>query len=331
LEISLALRYFAGGSPYDLIVSHGVSHSSIFNSIWRVVRAINRCNELRIQFPADHSIQRNIAEGFKAKSRVGFDNCVGCIDGLLIWTEKPAENEAHEMKTGSKAFFCGRKGKFGYNLQAVADANGRFLSVWIIHPASSSDFISFIRSKLYVKLNSPGFLADGLVLFGDNAYVSTDYMVTPYKSIRAGPKDDFNFFHSQLRINIERAFGMLVKRWAILRKPMSFRMGSRKQIALTMALCSLHNYCMDDPGTATVSLANVYSQDSNQQTATYYDERSVVNDVNRGLLHGSEHFDDIVDEEIVAEQRSLVRLQMRRLVQASGLHRPVYSLQNRSN
>jgi hypothetical protein len=88
---------------------------------------------------------------------------------------------------------------------------------------------------------------------------------------------------------------------------------------------------MDDPGTATVSLANVYSQDSNQQTATYYDERSVVNDVNRGLLHGSEHFDDIVDEEIVAEQRSLVRLQMRRLVQASGLHRPVYSLQNRSN
>jgi hypothetical protein len=41
-------------------------------------------------------------------------------------------------------------------------------------------------------------------------------MVTPYKNVRAGPKDDFNFFHSQLQINIERAFGMLVKRWAVL-------------------------------------------------------------------------------------------------------------------
>jgi hypothetical protein len=113
LEVSLALRYFAGGSPYDLILTHGVSHSTIFNSIWCVVRAINKCQELKIQFPADHNVQRQIAESFKAKSRIGFDNCVGCIDGLLIWTENPSEKQAHEMKTGSKAFFCGRKGKFG--------------------------------------------------------------------------------------------------------------------------------------------------------------------------------------------------------------------------
>jgi hypothetical protein len=44
------------------------------------------------------------------------------------------------MKTGVRAFFCGRKSKFGYNMQAVCDADGRFLSVWINHPASASDF-----------------------------------------------------------------------------------------------------------------------------------------------------------------------------------------------
>jgi hypothetical protein len=225
LEISVAIRYFSGGSPYDLILAHGVSHSTVFNCIWRVVRAINKCKQLKIQFPSDHDVQRRIAERFKEKSQVRFNNCVGAIDGLLIWTEKPSEAAARKMKTGSKAFFCGRKGKYGYNLQAVADADGRFLAVWLIHPASSSDFISFLRSKLYLKLTTPGFLADGLVIFGDNAYVSTEYMVTPYKSVRAGPKDDFNFFHSQLRINIERAFGMLVHRWAILRRPMSSRMG----------------------------------------------------------------------------------------------------------
>jgi hypothetical protein len=326
IELSIALRYFAGGSPYDLLLSHGVSHSTIFNSIWRIVHAINECESLRILFPSDHNVQRQIAAGFKAKSQVGFDNCVGAIDGLLIWTEKPSEKAAHEMRTGSKAFFCGRKGKFGYNLQAVADSDGRFLSVWLIHPASSSDFISFIRSKLYLKLNTPGFLAEDLVIFGDNAYVSTNYMVTPYKNIRAGPKDDFNFFHSQLRINIERAFGMLVHRWGILRRPMSSKMGSLKQITLTMALCSLHNFCLGDIG-------NGNSQDlsNNPANETFYDESLVVNNVDRNLLHGSEHFDDITDEEILSEQKSAVRLKMRKQVERSGLHRSVVSLQNRNN
>jgi hypothetical protein len=140
VELSVALRYFAGGSPLDFIASHGLSHTSIWNSIWRIVAAINKCDELQIQFPEDHSVQRQIAASFKDKSQVGFDNCVGAIDGLLICTEKPSEKFASMMKTGVRAFFCGRKSKFGYNMQAVCDADGRFLSVWINHPASASDF-----------------------------------------------------------------------------------------------------------------------------------------------------------------------------------------------
>jgi hypothetical protein len=46
----------------------------------------------------------------------------------------------------------------------------------------------------YTKLNR--YLANGLALFGDNAYVSTNYMVTPYKNIGAGVKYNFNFFQS---------------------------------------------------------------------------------------------------------------------------------------
>jgi hypothetical protein len=30
LQVSAALRYFAGGSPYDLMVTHGLSHSAFF-------------------------------------------------------------------------------------------------------------------------------------------------------------------------------------------------------------------------------------------------------------------------------------------------------------
>jgi hypothetical protein len=193
LEISAAVRYFSGGSALDIMQTHGISHSQVFASLGKVVKAINKCPLMKIVFPSDHAEQRRIAAGFQAKNQVGFNNCVGCIDGLHIWIEKPTEKEAHSYKTGSKAFFCGRKGKFGFNLQAVCDCEGKFLAVWLIHPASSSDFISFLCSKLYLKLNTPGFLSDGLVIFGDNAYVSTDYMVTPYKNVRSAQDCLSNF------------------------------------------------------------------------------------------------------------------------------------------
>jgi hypothetical protein len=47
-------------------------------------------------------------------------------------------------------------------------------------------------------------------------------------------------------MNIERAFGMLVKKWAVLQKPLPCKMGPSKHIALTMALCQLHNFCFGD-------------------------------------------------------------------------------------
>lgn len=61
-------------------------------------------------------------------------------------------------------------------------------------------------------LEKNGFLYPGICLFGDNAYVNSSYMATPYRNISLGPEDDCNFFRSQLRINIECAFVMLVHR-----------------------------------------------------------------------------------------------------------------------
>ena len=145
---------------------------------------------------------------------------------MLVWTEKPTEHNCTVMKCGPMCFMCGWKGKYGLNLQGVCDHIQRFTSIWILHPGSSSDFLSFIRSY------------PGLVIFGDLAYVNNSSMVTPYKNARAGERDNFNFFHSQLRINIECAFGQLVHQWPILCCPLSANFGVKKQIALVHALCS---------------------------------------------------------------------------------------------
>jgi hypothetical protein len=53
-------------------------------------------------------------------------------------------------------------------------------------------------------------------LFGDNAYLNSPFLATPYPNVSGGYKDAYNFFHSQLQIRVEYAFGMFVQSWGIL-------------------------------------------------------------------------------------------------------------------
>ena len=69
LRLSAALRYFAGGDAYDIMISHGISHSAVYHSILSVVDAVNQVQSLEIKFPRDHATQRSIAEKFQKKSK----------------------------------------------------------------------------------------------------------------------------------------------------------------------------------------------------------------------------------------------------------------------
>ena len=93
---------------------------------------------------------------------------------------------------------CGGKTPFGLKLQGTLDSNGCFLDVFIGHPDSSSDHLTFMTSPFFYQLDKPPFLAPGLAWLGDNAYVSNRYMVTPFKQAKEGLKDAINYFQSQL-------------------------------------------------------------------------------------------------------------------------------------
>jgi hypothetical protein len=56
--------------------------------------------------------------------------------------------------------------------------------------------------------------------------------------------DNFNFFASQLRIRIEMAFGLMVKKWGILARPLSIKMIKMKR--LMVAIARLHNFCINE-------------------------------------------------------------------------------------
>ena len=72
---------------------------------------------------------------------------------------KPNIKDVTVSKVGVKKFYCGRKNKFGLNLQGACDVKGRHLDVTIGHPGSTSDYLAFVTSKLHAKLETPGFLA----------------------------------------------------------------------------------------------------------------------------------------------------------------------------
>jgi DDE superfamily endonuclease len=137
VRLGCALRYFAGGSPYDIMTSMGIGRADI-----------------------SRSVARQIAQVFQAKSKADFDCCAGAVDGILIWTNPPTKANADVTTVGPAKFFCGRKHKFGLNCQASCDARGRFLDASVIAPGATSDVLAFEGAAIYKQLKA-GILAPG--------------------------------------------------------------------------------------------------------------------------------------------------------------------------
>ena len=118
-------------------------------------------------------------------------------------------------------------------------------------------------------------------------------MTTPYRTPITA-KDNYNFYHSQLRINVECAFGMLVQRWSILRRPLPAAMGIHKITALTLSLCKLHNFLLDDkekiaPRTSQDAAYGAYRGNIGLEPHRVFTDEVVPED----LLQGGVHLGDV--------------------------------------
>ena len=92
MRLSIAIRFFAGGDPLDILQTHGVSLKSVYTSLWGVIDCVNKCEELQFHFPTLEE-QPEIAQGFMKKCGAKFPNVIGAIDGILIWIMKPTKAE----------------------------------------------------------------------------------------------------------------------------------------------------------------------------------------------------------------------------------------------
>jgi hypothetical protein len=324
----------------------GISYTErIFTSVNYVLDAINLTRSLDIKFPTDHAKQYEIAEGFLRKSAANFDTCVGCLDGMLVWIHPPSKEECEKIGVGQAKFICGRKSKFGLNLQAICDSEKRFLDISIKFGASASDLLAFEASPIRVHMDSPNFIAPGLCLFGDNAYVNRLFMATPYPNLgehteNREDKDAYNFYHSQLRINIECAFGILVNRWGWLRKQAPIHYSIKKTVATVACLCKIHNFLIDRRLGETDNMEHTVPDMTPQDELNVAVEGGVplecvgtsTDVVPAQLLGAGEHFDD--DPRYTVRRRiserhgehMLPRASLLHHVMERGLRRPVHNV-----
>ena len=227
-----------------------MSRQSVYRSVWGTTDAVNATSSLSLnrdnaEFPS-HEEQEEIAEGFKLRSKAEFDKICLAVDGMLVWTVQPTRADCEELRVGERQFHCARKDKFGMNLMAGCDHMCRFRWANIRHPGLTSDYLAFATSDLGVLLEREGnnILKPGYTMVGDNAWVPRLWMAVPIPGhCISGTDDAYNFYHSQVRITIERAFGIFVHRWGILRRPLSVSI--LKVPPLIMCLMKLHNYCID--------------------------------------------------------------------------------------
>jgi len=154
------------------------------------------------------------------------------------------------------------------------------------------------------------------VLFGDNAYLNSPYMATPFTNVAGDAnrvaEDSYNFYHSQLRIRVECAFGILVQRWGLLRVAMPRNISVQKIVGLVMALAKLHNFCISESNIVT-RVPQMWERDRMNIMNTDSGYVGLGNDnpqqttlVPTELMHLGEHFNDIPQNVLRAQRRQSV-------------------------
>lgn len=317
-RLAMALRYLAGGSYIDISFHHAVSFSYFYKSLWEVLEAIDHVEVVDFGAKNLPELKRRAA-AFQARTRDAVVGCVGALDGLCVKIKEPTLKDTPQPSN----FNC-RKGFFCMNLQAICDNDYIFVYKAMNCVGSTHDSTAFECSSLSQWLEEHGLPQDHWIA-GDDAYKCCDYLLTPFpgKGI-AKDKDAFNFYQSSARIRIEQAFGMLVRRFGILWRPIETCLA---RVPLILSVCiKLHNICtramLGDGGChrrGTFTLANPPSDPSGQGGGDY-----ICGDVPCPTL-----MSDVAEEDTPPRRRCREQSETRDIlckhIQQLGLERPATS------
>jgi hypothetical protein len=155
------------------------------------------------------------------------DGCVMAVDGLVVRTRAPFAKEVPNVRD-----YCTRKGGFAEVVLAGCDIRGVVVMA-ANFSGSTQDAIAWEMSS-WKKALDDNCLDARYFCIGDDAFPCTDQMLAPWPGRGIGRwKDSFNYWLSHSRQCIERAFGMLVKRWGIFWRKFLFSFDRWSMVIMT--------------------------------------------------------------------------------------------------
>ncbi|KAL0433435.1 UNVERIFIED_CONTAM: hypothetical protein Slati_2677800 [Sesamum latifolium] len=173
--------------------------------------------------------------------RSGRTGCLGALDGTYIDVRVKAEDRARYRM---------RKGSIAVNVLGVCDRDMRFIYVlvgWEGNAADSRVLRDAITRTIGLKITR------GNYYLVDSGYNNGEGFLSPHRGVRYHLKEwesgnntlqnhqeFFNMKHAYACNMIERAFGLLKSRWAILRSSSFYDIDDQNRI--TIAFCLLHNF-----------------------------------------------------------------------------------------
>jgi hypothetical protein len=248
LQLAITLRLLAGGSYLDIAFAYDVAEKSVFNIFHKVCIAIDIVLD-NINFPYENEEKlRILEESFSQICKGAFRGTVAAGDGIVFKTIKP---DIEDVDGNVRSFFT-RKGFYGHALQAFVDGNCKFVHLSMKVCASTHDGTAYVLSGLS-QIIAQGRLPSWAHVVLDEAYKCTEQELSPWKGKKLSPeKDTFNYFLSLHRQTVERAFGMLVRRWGIFWRPLRFSVEINSRIV--SVCCKLHNLCLDAFGTSASTI-----------------------------------------------------------------------------
>ncbi|GBG67874.1 hypothetical protein CBR_g993 [Chara braunii] len=238
------IRWATGGFYRQSGHGLGMGLVSALRSNKDVVEAIIREYGHVLSFPEGRRLQ----EVMDAFERKGFPGCVGAVDCIHLYIEKPRNEHA--------ACYYDRTGRFSIIAKVICDHKCRIL-VFVGCPGSCHDIRVLKHSTLTtdydkgvgVLHSTPATLRDGSsidrFLLGDAGYPLLSWFMTPHPTNRPRTPEQvvFDDMHMTTRSCIERTFGFIKHIWRNFgRRHISNLKTICKEF---MACCILHNILLD--------------------------------------------------------------------------------------
>ncbi len=167
----------------------GIAKSTFFSCVHRVIDAVLKCPQLKLQFPTNTVRLKKTAVKFQNKSSFGIlDGFTGALDGWLCRIKVPLGKDTSNIA----AYFSGHYQCYGINVQAVFDSRCRFTYLSCRSPGGTGDSRAFHGTALSYFLAE---IQHGFYVVGDSAYTLSSSLLVPYTGSdkKQTVNDVFNF------------------------------------------------------------------------------------------------------------------------------------------